>query len=289
LTLVELLVVIAIIGILLALLLPAVQAAREAARRAHCKNNLKQIGLALHNHHDAHRRLPAGWVSVDAAGRPGWAWSALLLEFVDQPSSPNVKWAAGRAYATATPVPIGTPAGALDIGDTSNRKLRERPISLFLCPTDPSEEVFTLRRDATTTMFQIARSNYAGVFGARAIRDDPSAGDGMFYRNSQTRFADVRDGLSNTLMVGERASRQPGSWEGSATWVGAVPGAHRDMGRVVGRAGRVPNHVLGDFADFGSWHPFGAHFVLADGSVRMINDQIDEAAYHALATRAGGE
>lgn len=288
-TLVELLVVIAIIGILLALLLPAVQAAREAARRSHCKNNLKQIGLGLHNHHDVHRRLPAGWVSVDPSGRPGWAWGALLLEFVDQPSSSNVKWAAGRRFATATPVPIGTPAGAIDIGDTSNRKLRERPISLFLCPTDPSEEVFMLRSGPTSDLFQLARANYAGVFGAEDIRAKPSAGDGMFYQNSATRFADVRDGLSNTLMVGERASRQRDSWEGSATWVGAVPGAYRDMGRVVGRAGRVPNHVLADFADFGSWHPFGAHFVMADGSVRMINDTIDEAVYHALATRAGGE
>ncbi|MFH1918895.1 MAG: DUF1559 domain-containing protein [Planctomycetota bacterium] len=177
----------------------------------------------------------------------------------------------------------------MQIGHASNKQLRERPISLFLCPTDPSEELFMLRGGPTTDMFKVARANYAGVFGAGAIRSNPSAGDGMFYRNSRTRFADVRDGLSNTLMVGERASRQPGSWEGSATWVGAVPGAHRGMGRVVGRAGRVPNHVLGDFADFGSWHPFGASFVMADGSVRMISDEIDEATYHALATRAGGE
>ena len=137
--------------------------------------------------------------------------------------------------------------------------------------------------------FQIARANYVGVFGARAIQTNPSAGDGIFYRNSRTRFAEVRDGLSNTLLVGERAMRQSDSWEGSATWVGAVPGAHRGMGRVVGRAGRVPNHVLADFADFGSWHPFGANFAMADGSVRMINDTIDETVYHALATRAGGD
>ncbi len=138
-------------------------------------------------------------------------------------------------------------------------------------------------------MFQIARSNYAGVFGATSIESDPSAGDGLFYRNSRTRFADIRDGQSNTLMVGERAYRQPASGEGSATWVGVVPGARRGMARVVGRAGRVPNDVLGDFADFGSWHPFGANFVMADGSVRMISDQIDQAAYHALATRAGSD
>ena len=98
------------------------------------------------------------------------------------------------------------------------------------------------------------------------------------------------DGQSNTLLVGERAFRRgPASQQGFATWVGAVPGAHRALARVVGRADRVPNDVLGDFADFGSYHPFGANFVMADGSVRMISDEIDAAVYHALATRAGGE
>jgi prepilin-type processing-associated H-X9-DG protein len=146
-----------------------------------------------------------------------------------------------------------------------------------------------LRSSPSAQMFEVARSNYAGVFGTGSIESNPSAGNGMFYRNSATRFGDVLDGLSNTLMVGERASRQAASWEGSATWVGAVPGAHRDAARVVGRAGRVPNDVLGDFSDFGSWHPFGANFVMADGSVRMISDEIEQATYHALATRAGGE
>ena len=287
LTLVEVLVVLGIIGILMALLLPAVQAAREAHRRIQCQNNIRQIGLALHHHHDAHKRLPAGWVSIAPGGEPGWAWSAMLLEFIDQPSSPNVKWAA-TAKAVSTPMPVPN-TGAMRIDHASNVKLRERSISLFLCPTDPSEKLFMLRTGPGADMFQVARANYAGVFGAAAIQSNPSAGDGVFFRNSRTRFADIRDGQSNTLMVGERAPRQPGPSQGSATWVGAVPGADRSMARVVGRAGRVPNDVLGDFADFGSWHPFGANFVMADGSVRMISDEIDQATYHALATRAGGE
>ena len=287
LTLIEILVVLFILAILIALLLPAVQAAREAQRRIQCQNNIRQVGLALHNHHDAHKRLPAGWVSIVPGGEPGWAWSALLLDFIDQPSSPNVRWAA-NARVVSTPMPVPN-TGAMRIDHASNVKLRERSISLFLCPTDPSDQLFMLRSGPGTDMFPVARANYAGVFGTGAIRSNPSAGDGIFYRNSRTRFADIRDGQSNTLMVGERASRQPGSGEGSATWVGAVPGAYRSMGRVVGRAGRVPNDVLGDFADFGSWHPFGANFVMADGSVRMISDEIDQATYHALATRAGGE
>ena len=286
LTLVELLVVLGIIAILMALLLPAVQAAREAARRIKCQNNIRQIGLALHHHHDVHGRLPAGWVSVAPGGEPGWAWSALLLEFLDQPTSSNVTWAGGARFV-ATRIPAEP--GAMQIGDASNRELRERRISLFLCPSDPSEELFTLPSGPGGQMFQVARSNYVGVFGTGVIQSNPSAGNGVFYLNSGTRFADIRDGLSNTLMVGERASQQPGSWEGSATWVAAVPGAHRGMARVVGRADRVPNDVLRDFADFGSWHPFGANFVMADGSVQMISDKIDRAEFHALATRAAGD
>ncbi len=286
---VELLVVVGIIAILMALLLPAVQAAREAHRRIECQNNMRQIGLALHNHHDVHRRLPAGWVSVAPNDQPGWAWAALLLEFVDQPTSRNVTWAA--AARPMTPPPAGGSPGAMQIGHPSNRSLRERRISLFLCPSDPSEELFMLHsgNGHGPQMFKVARTNYTGVFGTGVIESSPSLGNGIFYRNSRTRFADVSDGLSNTLMAGERASRRAGSGEGSATWVAAVPGAHRGMARVVGRAARVPNDVLGDFADFGSWHPFGANFVMADGSVRMISDEIDQAVYRALATRAGGE
>ncbi len=160
---------------------------------------------------------------------------------------------------------------------------------MYLCPSDPSDELFMLPSGPNSQMFKIARTNYAGVFGTRVIESNPGTGDGTFYRNSGTRFADITDGQSNTLMVGERASRQIGSWEGSATWIGAVPGAHRGMARTVGRVDRVPNDVLRDFADFSSWHPFGANFVMGDGSVRMISDEIERATFHALATRAGGE
>ena len=133
-------------------------------------------------------------------------------------------------------------------------------------------------------MFEVARSNYSGVFGTGSVEANPGAGNGAFFRNSRISFAHMRDGLSNTLLVGERSSRL-----GYSTWVGAVPGAYRGMARIVGTASGVPNHVLNDFAAFGSHHPFGANFAMGDGSVRLIGDEIELSVYQALATRSGGE
>jgi hypothetical protein len=157
----------------------------------------------------------------------------------------------------------------------------------LLCPSDPADKLFMLHRGngpGGPPMFEVARANYLGVFGTRTIGTNFRSGDGTFFQNSAVRFADVRDGLSNTLLVGERCSRL-----GNGTWVGAVPGADHGMARVVGRAGSVPNHVLNDFADFSSYHPFGANFLIADGAVRPISDEIDLTVYRALATRDGGE
>jgi hypothetical protein len=133
-------------------------------------------------------------------------------------------------------------------------------------------------------MFELARANYAGVFGALVIENSPSAGDGVFFHNSRIRSATIRDGLSNTIFVGERSSRL-----GSTTWVGSVSGAEKSNARVVGRAGKVPNDVLGYFEDFSSHHVAGAHFLFGDGSVRMLSDAIELPVYRALATRNGGE
>jgi hypothetical protein len=133
-------------------------------------------------------------------------------------------------------------------------------------------------------MFEVARANYSGVFGTAPIENNPNRGDGSFFQNSQLSFSAFHDGLSNTLIVGERSSRL-----GNPTWVGAVPGAHRSAARVVGRSGRAPNDLLNDFSDFSSYHLAGANFLIGDGSVRLINDEIDLSLYRALTTRAGGE
>ncbi len=266
-TLVELLVVIAIVGILVALLLPAVQAAREAARRMECSNNLKQAALALHNYHDVYKQLPAGWTADPTTGQPGWGWGTHLLPFIEQ-----------SALYDRIDVRVS-------LADPVHQAPRETMLSFFRCPSDArSEPLVILSDDAGSPLLAVARANIVGVFGAGEIEDAPLAGDGAFYQNSRTRFADIVDGLSNTLILGERSSKIDGS-----TWTGVVDGAAEAMARVVGSADHAPNDPHAHFEDFSSYHPTGAHFVRADGSVRLIADTISLSVYRALATRAGGE
>jgi prepilin-type N-terminal cleavage/methylation domain-containing protein len=276
-TLVELLVVIAIIGILVALLLPAVQMAREAARATQCKNNVKQLGLALHNYHDTYLRLPPGWAATgDPEGPNGWGWAAAILAQVEQQTlQDNLQY-------------------HRPIADPVNQLAREFVVPAYVCSSDPLEQQFQMhggvddehanQDQVGTPMFLVGKANYAGVFGFTEIEDNPSAGEGTFYHNSQTRFASLTDGLSNTLVVGERSSRR-----GGTIWTGVVPGANAAMARVVGTADHTPNHPSHHFDDFSSYHPSGAHFLLGDGSVRRLNDQIDLITYQSLMTRSGGE
>jgi prepilin-type N-terminal cleavage/methylation domain-containing protein len=268
-TLIELLVVIAIIGVMVALLLPAVQAAREAARRIDCRNNCKQIGVALHAYHDVYRQLPAGWIADPNSGEPGWGWATHILPFLEQ----------NNLHAQ---IQLNLP-----IADPANQIERETSLSGYRCVSDGrgiGPHVLLADEATGNPLFKVARANYVGVFGTLEIEDDPFAGDGVFFQNSNLGFADVVDGLSNTIFVGERCSRIDGS-----TWTGAVEGAEEGLARIVGSTDHVPNHPAAHFDDFSSYHPTGAHFTLGDGSVRMIADTIDLAVYQALATRMGDE
>jgi prepilin-type N-terminal cleavage/methylation domain-containing protein len=286
-TLIELLVVIAIIGILMALLLPAVQSVREAARRTQCKNNLRQIALAAHSYESAFERLPSGWMGDSATDLPGWGWGCRLLPYMEQ----------NNLYDLVD--------FNLAIDDPYHAMVVSASIPTFMCPTDPAPESIDVvptvgngglpppsmmagppvtLMSSPTASFVTQRANFSGVFGTFEIEDDPDHGDGVFYRNSKTRFAEIRDGLSNTLILGERTNDY-----GGITWLGVINTLDEPMSRVVGLADHAPNAVGGHMDDFRSFHPLGANFAAADGSVHLINEEIDLAIYQAAATRHGGE
>jgi prepilin-type N-terminal cleavage/methylation domain-containing protein/prepilin-type processing-associated H-X9-DG protein len=315
-TLIELLVVIAIIGLLIALLLPAVQNSREAARRLQCKNNLKQLGLALHGHHDAKKRFPPGYVSKLGKGGwnddlgPGWGWATVILPYLEQQ---NID----RQIHFAK-----------DIKDASNAAVRTTVLPGLQCPSDKGATLFTVdvRGDSTSNFstpledaagkpVQVGRSNYVGVFGSPEISPDPGFLDpspdrglacrGMFYRNSAVRMRDVTDGASHTLLVGERSSNLA-----FATWTGAVTGGQvppklplragygpegapvlilGHTGDAADKPPHTPNSPVNHVDDFWSMHPQGVNFLFVDGSVHNINNDIDPQVWWALGTRAGKE
>ena len=281
-TLVELLVVMAIIGVLAGLLLPAVQQVREAARRTECSNNIRQVGLALHMHHDSLRHLPSGWeVAVtsgsplsiyDEEGLPGWGWASKILPFIEQSNlQKSIDF-------------------DLPIDDPQYNNLRTTVISIYQCPSDASPDVMPwdfLEKDGDDDIHDgilVSRGNYSGVFGNFAIEDNPGQGNGLFYQNSCLRFKNVTDGLSNTLMIGERVATK-----GTVTWFGVDPHIEVGAARIVGTCERLPNNPGGHFEDFGSAHPSGANFLSADGAVRWVSKIIDGPTYQGLATRNGGE
>ncbi|MFO0967616.1 MAG: DUF1559 domain-containing protein [Gemmataceae bacterium] len=282
-TLIELLVVIAIIAILIALLVPAVQKVRESAARTQCRNNLRQIGLALHGYHDRNKMFPPGYASnVNGAGQdtgPGWGWAAYLLDDLEQaPLKRQIRF-------------------ALAISDSANAASRVQQLAVFLCPSDDSAGPFV----ASGTSATIAHANYVAMFGTPEITDNSGAGNGAFYRNSRTRIADISDGTSNTCFVGERSSNLA-----LATWTGAVTGASvppikaSPLGPegapvlVLGHTGyaaegHTPNNPINHVDDFFSRHSQGVNFLFGDGSVRNIGDTISPSLWQALGTRAGGE
>jgi prepilin-type N-terminal cleavage/methylation domain-containing protein/prepilin-type processing-associated H-X9-DG protein len=257
-TLVELLVVIAIIGILVALLLPAVQAAREAARRSQCLNNMKQISLALINHHDTYGHFPSGY-SPDT----GWAWGTAVLPFIE--------------YSTLhdqllTDAPMNP-------GDTAQLELMRTVIHEYRCPSDGSVPDLNDKRVPYSGQ-QMATSNYLGIMGSTTVQspNDLAQANGIFFQNSRIRIKGITDGTSKTFLIGERDY----TYHHASLWVGTRK--HWSQFRHVninptyirgadGNGGGLINDVQ-DSA-FSSRHTGGANFALADGSVRFVDENID--------------
>ncbi len=277
-TLVELLVVIAIIGVLVGLLLPAVQAAREAARRIQCMNNVRQIGLAIANYESANRRFPSGWVDWKQTTKPGWGVCHALLPFMEQSNISN-RLDTNFAIDTGVNVPY-----------------LQTVVPSFICPSDPGATIFELGADTGLDedgghnidlgpkLFRIAKSNYVGVFGTVEIDEFPYKGDGVFFGNSFVRMRDMVDGVSNTVVFGERGSRLGGS-----LWHGYIFNAAGASARFLGTTDHVPNSPIGHFDDFSSYHTGGTHFIFGDCATKYISNSIDLEIYQSLATRAGGE
>jgi prepilin-type N-terminal cleavage/methylation domain-containing protein/prepilin-type processing-associated H-X9-DG protein len=288
-TLIELLVVLAVIAVLIGLLLPAVQKVREAASRMKCANNLKQIGLACHNYHDAQKSLPPGYLAlssyVDGATdtAPGWGWAAFLLPYLEQDNlSRQINFTQ----------PVQGPAAA-------------QVLPGFLCPSDvvpPSP--FTVTSAAGAPVAVLAPSSYAATCGPDASDVADPTGLGVFYRNSQTRLTDVTDGTSQTVLAGDRAwSQALGAWAGAPAGAVMRAGAQNPWPNATAAA---PCLVLahnnwvnirtdsdGGLDDFSSNHPGGVNLLFADGSVHFVQSITGEGQLHAdfqaLGTRAGGE
>jgi prepilin-type N-terminal cleavage/methylation domain-containing protein len=303
-TLVELLVVIAIIGALIGLLLPAVQSAREAARRTQSLSNLRQIGLALHNYHDASRALPPGFRSTStgtwAGGSndavpesgPGWSLYALLLPFLEETALHS------------------TIRFDLPITDPLNKAARETNVSVFIDPGDTGPRLIDVtdsgsppaNSNTPTVLCQAAVCSYAGSLGTLMYEQQPFTG--IFHRNSKIRLANITDGTSKTIGIGERMSRHTRS-----SWVGVVPGQELVYAQESPqyRAGEpsfnwrpaitsLLVHVRssapslqGSPGGFIGPYSAGTNFLNMDGSCRLISGETAPDVFRALCTRAGGE
>lgn len=316
-TLIELLVVIAIIAILIALLLPAVQQAREAARRTQCKNNLKQIGLALHNYHDVFNVFPYGYNGYGSTGgdptyyRVYGSWPHFVLPYIDQ----------APAYNQFSPY-LGwwcTPTNVTTI-ETNLASLYSAGYAAFYCPSEVSQQVVNYGWPWETEVVspnQAAMSSYVGCTGPNTSGDCsigpyPTQGltgltglplcqfigyhfrenetgtetMGMFAQNkSKKSVRSFIDGTSNSLAVGETTFVRLGIGAQTNSLFGGW--THASTASMINWPGRT--HSWGNASGFASYHTGGAQFLLADGTVRFISQNIDQRTFGALGTIAGGE
>lgn len=320
-TLIELLVVIAIIAILIALLLPAVQQAREAARRSTCKNNLKQLGLAFHNYNSTFNTFPPAYIDERGDGKTvidndgHWSWSALILPYVEQATLYDV-------------FNVGTKQASAAMRDNETEMLT--PLKMFRCPSDDGPNLHVSGAGAFSaismlpgaggddrflplTNYVVSNNHHMPRFHSGGGALDGTAGaSGAFWRDSTCRIRDITDGLSNTILAGERAYRQgnfklyagglyalrdyngdgPGRAPTGTGPTGQPAQVARNNGGLIFAVGSTwPGGInpinTADVSDsnfcFASRHAGGAQFLLGDGSVRFISENIDNDLSTSLA------
>ena len=278
-TQVEVLTLLSVLFVLASLLVPAVYATREASRRSQCKNNLKQIALGLHNYHEVHASLPPGWTNQTTDPGPDirYGWMSSLLPYIDHsPLFESMDWdAQGAATAAA-------------------RKLFQQPLAVYRCPSDTTPETNPLRGDFAT-------SNYSRSFGDTPLPrwleagasagwlgepHTPKMGTGVFWWNSRVRIRDMRDGTSNVIWAGETSVSSA-----SAIWMGVRGNSFENDAISDCSPGNEMNTGLGAFS---SRHTGGAHFMMGDGAVRFISENINSGrsgqpgVYQNLSNRSDG-
>lgn len=282
-SLVELLVVIGIISILIALILPAVQKARATAARIECANNLRQIALALHQYHDARKCFPPGITSFRAGGRhdryDNLGWRPRIMPYLDQ----QAYWEKTERDYRRSSQPNWKPF----------HTQIDQVVPVFACPFD--DRALQPQRYPVYD-FDVALSSYLGVNGTDLTRRD-----GVFYANSSTRLTEIRDGTSQTLLVGERPPsndfRYGWLYFGTGQGYGSLDHTLgvREIAQPISGCPPGPHHYMESqlgipcaFTHFWSLHSGGAHFAFCDGSIRFLSYSADNVL-PALATRFGGE
>lgn len=307
-TLIELLVVIAIIAILVALLLPAVQQAREAARRSSCKNNLKQIGLALHNYHDVHNTLPPGGfryiTSTPSSTNENTAFGAVSHSFLVS-LLPYVEYGNLSDQFNHIQGWRGQP----------NRRVVTTVPPIYQCPSSPkthSDHVDeTLLNSGTTVIGQMFAGHYLGNMGpvgtgySLLCKNPSSSGSapncnssnevsnqGVLSANTKVRLRDVTDGTSNTIMVGELSTDgYPTGEAAPRAWSRGCAEHSCGMSKNVKFGINIQGFVSGNFNNmsFSSMHKGGTQLLMVDGSVKFASENIDMGVYLATASRNGNE